>query len=215
MSIFQNILNWFFNRGISVSTTVPTFNQEEKVVPKDILDWTNLLKDGSKNWSSIVVHHSATKDGVTNDWQAIRKYHTSYRIDGSIVSKEDYIKRKISKQGETFEEPWKDIGYHFGIESVSNLYNIEIGRGLSMFGAHTTQNKMNEKAIGICVVGNYDLLPPPEQAYRLLVRLCKEVMRHYPTITTSSVYYHNQFAEKTCPGKQFAPIDKFRKDLVG
>ncbi len=47
----------------------------------------------SRLWKGIVWHHSASPDGVTRDWGAIVKYHTSYRVDFNIVSKEEFDRR--------------------------------------------------------------------------------------------------------------------------
>lgn len=125
-----------------------------------------------------MIHHSLTKDSSTVSWPAIRRYHMN--------------------QG------WRDIGYHFGVEFSGLEYEALVGRPLDMEGSHCREAGMNHKAIGICVVGNFDLEPPPELA---LVVLCKRLviplMRIY-RIPLGNIVFHRQFATyKTCPGTLF------------
>ena len=77
----------------------------------------------------IIIHHSATKDGVNPDWEAIRKYHIE--VNG-----------------------WQDIGYHLGLEEIHGKLFLKHGRKLWDIGAHA--QGFNERSIGICLVGNYD-----------------------------------------------------------
>ena len=119
---------------------------------------------GSRPWKGIVIHHSASPDGVTRDWDAIRRYHTSYRIDGDIVSQTVFEERMKKKAGHNFEKPWLDIGYHFGTELVNGNPVFNWGRPLSMVGAHAGvagfPNTYNTDFLGFCCIGNYDLHPP-------------------------------------------------------
>jgi N-acetyl-anhydromuramyl-L-alanine amidase AmpD len=71
---------------------------------------------------------------------------------------------------------------------------------------------MNERAIGICFIGNFDEAPPPTDQWAagvLFVRsLCRILM-----IPITNVVPHRDFAPKTCPGKMF-DIELFRRDLL-
>lgn len=137
-------------------------------------------------WSAIIFHHSATKDGVTNDYEAIRRYH-------------------IEVKG------WRDIGYHFLIERVGGKILTRKGRPLSWEGGHTVG--WNKIAIGICVVGNYDLAAPDAEIMDAAVALGREIMAAFPAITPSRVFYHRQFASKTCPGTKFPELCDLRTRL--
>ena len=142
------------------------------------------------NVQRIIIHHSLTKDGQVVDWNAIRKYHIE-------------------------TNKWADIGYHWGIELVGNKYAIQKGRSENTPGAHTLGQ--NDKSIGICVVGNYDLTEPPEAALDLLADLCADICKRYK-LTSNDIETHHRFASyKTCPGRRF-PMDKLKskvKQILG
>jgi hypothetical protein len=126
-------------------------------------------------WKHVIIHHSLTKDGDVKDWTAIRNYHV---------------------RGLHFD----DIGYHAGIELVNGKLEYQIGRPLDMQGAHTLG--MNDVAVGICVVGNFDKESPAKQQYWLLALLCKAFMRRFG-IPIQNINFHRDFADKSCPGRRF------------
>lgn len=174
-----------------------------------------------REWRKIVIHHSLTKDRAEiPDWDAIRRYHTSYVVDGKIVTEEEYNNFKINEpRKHWFKKPWRDIGYHFGIELVQGQYVIQPGRSLAETGAHARAqgkpNIFNEEGIGICVVGNYDISEPPEGAVSQLVYLCRMLMGVFD-IPKSQIIGHRDIYPyfglpqyKSCPGKMF-DVDKVR-----
>ena len=126
-----------------------------------------------------MIHHSLTEDSKTVSWPAIRKYH-----------------KETNK--------WRDIGYHFGVEWAGLEVEAVVGRPLDMVGAHCKEGGMNEKAIGICVVGNYDLNPPSPMNLTVLAnRLVIPLMRIFK-IPKSNIVFHREYATyKSCPGTQF------------
>ena len=125
-------------------------------------------------WTHIILHHSLTEDSQTVSWNAIRKYHLS--------------------------KGWYDIGYHAGIELVGDEYVIMAGRPLNMQGAHT--KGMNDKALGFCFVGNYDLTSPPAA---MLVKAAAYIKgwEDELNIFPENIHGHRDYANKTCPGSQF------------
>jgi N-acetyl-anhydromuramyl-L-alanine amidase AmpD len=144
----------------------------------------------SKVIQYLVIHHSLTKDGKVVDWDAIRRYH-------------------MTDPG----HKWVDIGYHYGVELVGNEYVIKVGRPEWAVGAQCKEEGMNNKSLGICVVGNYDLGAPPEEAMEQLVILCGNLCSKYK-LPVSSIVTHHQFAGyKTCPGTKF-PMDELRRRVA-
>lgn len=135
----------------------------------------------TKPWTHILIHHSATPDGATYSWGAIRRFHLTDPA-----------------------HKWADIGYHFGVERVGSEYEALVGRPLDRLGAHCPQGQMNQKAIGICIVGNYDLLLPNIQALNVLRdRLLRPLMRLHNIPPTHVVFHRDFNPAKTCPGLLF------------
>lgn len=126
-------------------------------------------------WTHIILHHSLTEDGIAVNWQAIRRYHT-----------------------ETLG--WNDIGYHFGVEFIHRGHEVLVGRPLDMTGAHTIG--MNDRGIGVCVVGNYDVQYPREEMLSRLVPLLRVLCGIFK-IPPENIMGHRDYAEKSCPGKNF------------
>lgn len=138
------------------------------------------------NWKYIMLHHSKTVDSGTVSWPAIRKYHTK-------------------------DMGWNDIGYHFGVEWAGLEYEAIVGRPLDMEGAHCKEGGMNHKAIGICMVGDYDLAEPnPIMLQILATRLIIPLSRIFQIpLDMSHILFHREYASyKSCPGY------KVTKDLI-
>lgn len=127
-------------------------------------------------WQGIITHHSATPDGETFSWGPIRRYHMSLG--------------------------WRDIGYHFGVELIRDEGNYEIlvGRDINMDGAHTRGK--NDTHIGVCLVGNYDAIPPLPEQLEKLRQLYRWLMEIY-SIPKDMIEPHRLHANKTCPGTMF------------
>jgi len=131
----------------------------------------------------IILHHSLTTDNKTVSMNAIRKYHMA--------------------------KGWKNIGYHYLLELVNNRYEIFVGRMLNETGAHT--KGQNGRSIGICLVGNFDLKPPPKEQWDLAINLVSALRQTF-VISLDDIYGHCDFANKTCPGAAF-DIDLFKSQI--
>ena len=161
---------------------------------------------------AIVIHHSLTPDGLTVSWNAIRRYHTSYRLEGLTIDPAQV--NGLLDAGMPVQRPWTDIGYHFGIELVDARYEILTGRMMTETGAHCTQQRMNQRALGVCFVGNFDETPVPVPQLAAGLKLVRSLMEVFG-ITLGRVYGHRELAPyKSCPGRKF-DLRQFRTDLLG
>ena len=127
----------------------------------------------------VILHHSATRDQSAKDYDAIKRYH-------------------VKTNG------WSDIGYHHVIEMVGNEPKCYQGRMESRIGAHAYGYN---DAIGICIVGNYDLQKPDQRLIDVLLGLLYHIETVYGKL---EVLGHCDLSGKTCPGKLF-PLDHFKK----
>lgn len=137
----------------------------------------------------IILHHSLTEDGQTVNWQAICKYH-------------------IETNG------WNDVGYHYGLERIGDKYEILKGRMDNETGAHCLG--FNDKSIGICLIGNYDITPPSMEQYALLAKLVHSLMGIYGIKNDKIIGHFESYGlldkpiAKTCPGSRFS-MNEFRR----
>lgn len=176
----------------------------------------------SRHWEGIVWHHSASPDGIMRDWDAIVKYHKSYRVDFNIATKEEFELRLKEKRGTNFETPWKDVGYHSGIEWINDKVVFHWGRMLTMIGAHAgvkdASNRFNVEYLGLCAIGNFDLKPPKPEMWEFALRATRSFMSAFNIPKTHVIGHREVFdrlgvpRQKTCPGK-FWNMDLFRSEL--
>jgi N-acetylmuramoyl-L-alanine amidase len=152
----------------------------------------------------VIVHHSLTKDGKTEDWAGIKHYHLSYRHAGDIITKERFVQLQAAG-AKGLESPWVDIGYHVGFERINGVLTTLTGRPITTTGAHC-QGKNDH--LGFCVIGNFDLAPPDDE---LLAYAANGVAGHMRmcNLGIGTLHRHHEYAVKSCPGKLF-PWDRFK-----
>lgn len=143
-------------------------------------------------WQGACIHHSATADSGSASWGAIRHNHT-------VV------------QG------WQAIGYHFGVERIDDgakRQHVEVlhGRAYHLPGAH--EPRLNRSHLGVCVVGNFDLAPPPVDVWRKTVELVAflALVNRWDVTRPGVIVGHREYAAKSCPGLRF-DLNKFRYDV--
>jgi N-acetylmuramoyl-L-alanine amidase len=133
--------------------------------------------------SMIVMHHSASHDGLGVNAQEIRRWHK--------------------------DAGWSDTGYQFLIEMVNGRPEMLAGRGLMEAGAHCRHDNMNSRSVGVCVVGNYEITVPSEELLLFTARhvrnLC-QALNITPTRKTIVGHGEVKGASTLCPGKHF-PLD--------
>jgi LysM repeat protein len=134
----------------------------------------------SSKWKYIIIHHSGTDMGNSQQF---------------------YVAHK--KKG------WETVGYHFVIDNGScgkDAGQIETTpRWIKqMNGAHCKASNMNEKAIGVCLVGNYSQDRLSGKQMDSIVFLVNELRRFY-RIPNANIMGHSSVpgAATECPGKKF------------
>ena len=132
-------------------------------------------------WKYIVIHHSATANGSL---QGMDMYHRQ--------------KRRMEN----------GLAYHFVIGNGRGMPDgkIEIGNRWKrqIKGGHLASDSMNEQAIGICLVGNFEVTNPGAEQMKSLFALVSYLSRRC-NIPKSRVQTHKQINSKptACPGKLF------------
>ena len=183
------------------------------------------LIDSNIAWKGVVLHCSATKDTQLDNWQSIVRYHTSYRVDYNIVTKEEFEQAKILRAGKSkpvLQRPWADVGYHGGIEMVDGVLKYQHGRSLNMTGAHAAvagvSSEYNRTHIGICFVGDFETIPPSKELRDFCLSAIRTIMDKYG-IAKENIIGHREVydalgvpRQKTCPGSLW-DMNSFREDL--
>jgi N-acetylmuramoyl-L-alanine amidase len=132
--------------------------------------------------NKIIIHCSATKEGVNVSTATIKSWHVKGR-------------------------GWSDIGYHFiiGLDGA-----IDYGRPISRQGAHTKGE--NADSIGICYIGGLSEKKRAkdtrtEAQKKALIKILKTLTHIYPNAT---IHSHFEFANKSCPcfnaGSEYADL---------
>lgn len=146
--------------------------------------------DLEKQWTAIVIHHSATETG-----------------NAAIFD-------KMHRE----EKHWDGVGYDFVIGNGTNSGDGEVEVTFrwqrQIAGAHcggTPDNWANVDAVGICLVGNFEYSSPTTQQMQSLLELVRFLKQRYK-ISNSSIYGHKSTpgARVTdCPGRNF-PMERFK-----
>jgi N-acetylmuramoyl-L-alanine amidase len=102
---------------------------------------------------------------------------------------------------------WSGIGYNFFIEENGEIIK---GRGYSV-GAHAYS--YNEKSIGICLAGNFDIHNPSIEQLKSLSKLCIFLLYQF-NLSTTHILGHRELkvVTKSCPCKNFN-IGQFRESI--
>ncbi|MCF7916334.1 MAG: N-acetylmuramoyl-L-alanine amidase [Candidatus Omnitrophica bacterium] len=144
----------------------------------------------TQKWKYIIIHHSATDMGNA---LAFNRYH--------------------NLRGFT-----RGLGYHFVIDNGTKGKfdgQIEVSpRWLKkQDGAHCRAGGMNCKAIGVCLVGNFNSGKITQKQMDSLVYLVNKLSNYYQ-IPKSNILGHGQVrgAQTDCPGKKF-PWSRFWYEL--
>ena len=157
-------------------------SQGERVPPESSLK-RELTVAELREWSAIVLHHTATETGSVES------------IDAEHRARRD-------AQG----NPWKGIGYHFLIGNGRGMKDGEIVPTFrwkdQIDGAHAGNAQYNQTGIGICLVGNFEEAPPTEAQVKAARRLIAE-LQTLCDIEMPGIVRHGDVKATACPGKLF------------
>lgn len=135
-----------------------------------------------RDLTHIVVHHS-----VTPQYQDI-----------------DEAVERISREHQERLHPDANgfglhVAYHYIIDAKGNTRNT---RPLSEIGYHAGNWEINEKSVGICILGNYENDTPTKDSLDTLAALSKEITRVYGVETVCG---HRDIKATACPGENLYP----------
>ncbi len=142
------------------------------------------------HWKYIVIHHTATDVGKA---YAIHRTH----LDRGF---------------------WNGLGYHFLID------NGTLGKGDGQIevaprwikqqsGAHCNSGGMNEKGIGVALVGNFNEENPTPGQLQALTYLLKTLCQYYHIPATNIITHRDAPGANTeCPGRRL-PLPHIRQSV--
>ena len=145
-------------------------------------------KGVGKRWMAIVIHHSGTGSGNA---EIFDRWHR--------------------------DRQWDGVGYDFvignGSDSGDGEVEVTFRWRQQRVGAHckTPDNWANEEAVGICLVGNFNLVPPTELQKQALAKLVRFLQEWYG-IPVTRIYGHRATPgalETECPGALFSMSELF------
>lgn len=129
------------------------------------------LKKSTRTITEIIVHCTATKEGVATTTEQIKHYHTTHG--------------------------WNDIAYNYVIELDGSIHN---GRDVNKVGGHTANHNAHSIGVvyvgGLAKDGKTAKDTRTEAQKASLLKLLRELKALYPKAT---IYGHNSFAKKSCP----------------
>jgi hypothetical protein len=156
----------------------PSADQKAAVLPEA---WEPPV--ASRNWKSIVLHHSAT-------------------AQGDIPSIDAAHRRLKDRDG----KPWLGIAYHFVIGNGQGMEDGEVQPTFrwqrQLQGAHAGNHLHNEYGIGICLIGDFNRQPPTAKQMAAVKKLVAALANRYG-IGRSQVVRHLDIQSTECPGRLF------------
>lgn len=168
--------------GVNTEQAVKEFQKRNNLNPDGIVGPLTLaklipqrFKKSKRTITELIVHCSATPEGVDYTVDDIRKWHR--------------------------QQGWSDIGYHYVVYRNGLIVD---GRDVDLIGAHCLKGGHNTHSIGICYVGGVDKddvkkskdTRTHEQRAALKAILI-DLKRLYPN---ARIYGHRDFDKgKDCP----------------
>ncbi|MFM1941395.1 MAG: hypothetical protein RI897_377 [Verrucomicrobiota bacterium] len=159
------------------------------VLPDDVEKAVRSARVRKGRWKHIVLHHSGTATGSV---EGMDQYH-----------------RKVRHME-------NGLAYHFVIGNGKGMKDGEIAVGArwtrQLQGGHLASESLNQVAIGICLVGNFDKASPTPKQLKSLEALV-EALRNRCSLPRSAVKTHQQInpVHTRCPGSIFAASSALKR----
>lgn len=171
------------------------FDIEDILVPSDAdqssEDWQPGVEP--RTWTSIVLHHTATRSG------SVESIHASHQ-----------------QQRDSRGQPWLGIGYHFVIGNGNGMPDGQAEPTFrwkqQLHGAHAGHHEYNATGIGIVLVGHFDQAPPTPAQWTSLKRLIAHLSAEY-NIPADQLLGHGDIKATACPGR-YLSLDDLRSGMA-
>jgi LysM repeat protein len=143
-------------------------------------------------WKYIVIHHSASP------YASVKGMDYYHRVERHMEN---------------------GLAYHFVIGNGHSMKDGELAIGgrwtAQLDGGHLASEALNRKAIGICMVGNFDAEKPTRRQMESLRSLVEFLLARCH-LSADAVKTHQQINPiyTRCPGHNF-PVKSFLKELKG
>ena len=136
----------------------------------------------------VVIHHSVTPRDLD--------------FEKSIQSFNNNHKQRLHKTPGS-------LGYHISYHTViGGSWEIKETRAIDEIGYHASNWSVNKTSIGICLTWSFDSEAPSDEQYNKLAEVIKDYEKRI--WRKLSLHLHNEFASKTCPGRNF-DLNKLQK----
>ncbi len=148
--------------------------------------------DPERRINALVLHHTWSPTAA------------QYR---GLVTVESIRRYHMAQRG------WRDIGYNVILGPGGDLF---IGRTLrSGGGAHTKEQGMNSCSVGLSMIADFDSEDWREQTpvIEAAVRVAGAYCRRFD-IPMDRLFYHRDFAPKSCPGSAFMERTEWRRRVA-
>jgi len=153
----------------------------------------------------IILHHSGTPatNGI-NDPDGKQIYEAICRNHHERAVKEQWLINYVEKGR---EEDYI-VDYHFLIGPTGKVFE---GQPIEMVGYHCGNKIMNLESIGICLLGDFEKIIPPQIQIDALIDLTIDLVKKYK-IPIENIKRHKDVVNTDCPGKYF-PYAKIIEEI--
>lgn len=152
--------------------------------------------DQRGRWRGIIIHHSASSYGCAAHEDKTHKDNGWGGLGYHFV-----INNGVYRHGYGKADGFVEVGYRWRQQAAGSHCRPKDDKS----------NYWNERTIGICLIGNFEITRPTERQWRALVKLIRFLQNRY-NIPTNEIKGHRDVKPTKCPGKNFS-FDQLRRRL--